>query len=87
MDIYSCKNGRQMQYMANRIVKFIWEELETRFGDPHNTNIETAVKIQQYCAKKFKKYKAEKNPIEFAYWLHLSIQYQRAVNAYNMFCC
>ena len=87
MDIYSCKSERHMQYTANRIVKYIWEELERHFGDPHNTNIETAIKIQRYCDKKFKKYIPDKNPIEFAYWFHLSVQYQKAVNAYNTYCC
>lgn len=66
---------------ADRIVKEIKQELADKFGDIENIDIIRAMLIMIYCKDKSDKYSKSNNPVEFAYWKHLSIQYEKAVDA------
>ena len=67
------------QEQADKIVADIEKELEGVFIDRSNIDFEKAVQIQKYCDKRLNEHDVGTQPVQYAYWLHLSRKYKKTV--------
>ncbi len=64
---------------ADRITLNIQYELKSLFGDYEHTNLETTIKIKNYCQKKYQECDHIKESIAYSYWYVLYRSYEKAI--------